>query len=356
MKNFLGYLEKDFPMPELPGDDAVLGRVIEEHRERYYVMTEQGVYEAGVTGKIMFNSDSKDAYPAVGDWVIISPLDDEQGIIHQILPRKTVLRRRSSGKKGGEQVIAANIDTAFVVMSGDEDFSLNRLERYLTIIYNGDIKPVIILNKTDLFAEEEINDFVKEIKSRHPDAELVWTSALTEKGLKYVVEHLLPGKTYCFVGSSGVGKSSLINRLTGGERQRVDDISEATAKGRHTTTYRELIELENGSFLIDTPGMREVGLSASDAGLEETFADIFALALDCKFSDCSHTGEPGCAVLAAVRSGEIQEGKLENFLRLKKESDYYQMDDYEKRQKQRSFAKMVKEVKRYQNSNRKKKI
>jgi len=356
MNGFLGYNEKDFPLPEMPADDAIVGRVVEEHRERYFVMTEQGIYEAGVTGKIMFSSDSKDEFPAVGDWVILSPMDDEQGIIHQILPRKTILRRRSKGKRSGEQVIAANIDIAFVVMSGDEDFSLNRLERYLTIIYDGNIKPIIILNKTDLFNDEEIERLVKEIKTRHPDAELVWTSALTEKGLKYVTEHLLPGKTYCFVGSSGVGKSSLINRLTGTDRQMTGQISDSTAKGRHVTTYRELIELKNGSYLIDTPGMREVGLSASDAGLEETFSDIIILAENCRFRDCTHTNEPGCAVLAACEAGELQREKLENYHRLKRESDYYQMDDYEKRAKQRSFAKMVKEVKRYKDTNRKKKI
>ena len=330
MSNFLGYNEKDFPIEQLPSDDALLGRVIEEHRERYFVATEKGVFEAGVTGKIMFSSDSKDKFPAVGDWVILTPMDDEQGIIHQILPRKTLLRRRSSGRKSGEQMIAANIDIAFVVMAGNEDFSLNRLERYLTIIYDGKIKPIIILNKTDLFKKEEVDELVKEIKSRHPDAELVWTSALTEKGLKYVIEHLIPGKTYCFVGSSGVGKSSLINRLTGKERQETGHISDATSKGRHVTTYRELIELENGAFLIDTPGMREVGLSASDAGLEETFADIIALAKDCRFRDCGHTNEPGCAVLSACDAGKLQREKLENYHRLKRESDFYQMDDYEK--------------------------
>ena len=345
MINFLGY-------NELPFDDACIGRVIEEHRERYFVMTENGVFEAGVTGKIMFTSGSKNEFPAVGDWVVLTPMDDEQGIIHQILPRKTVFHRRASGRKTGEQVIAANIDIAFVVMSGDEDFSLNRLERYLTIIYEGNITPVIILNKTDLFTKEEIDEFINEIKSRHPDAKLIWTSALTETGLKYVVEHLLPGKTYCFVGSSGVGKSSLINRLTGGERQRVDVISDATAKGKHTTTYRELIELENGSFLVDTPGMREVGISGSDLGLEETFADIITVAENCRFRDCTHTNEPGCAVIAACESGKLNEAKLENYLRLKRESDFYHMQEYERRQKGNSFAKMVKEVKNYNKAKR----
>ncbi|MCF7832800.1 MAG: ribosome small subunit-dependent GTPase A [Candidatus Marinimicrobia bacterium] len=352
MINFLGYNERDFPIPELPSSDACVGRVIEEHRERYFVMCEQGIIEAGVTGKIMFTSGSKNEFPAVGDWVVLTPMDDEQGIIHQILPRKTVFHRRASGRKTGEQVIAANIDIAFVVMSGDEDFSLNRLERYLTIIYEGNITPAIILNKTDLFTKEEVDEFINEIKSRHPDAKLIWTSALTETGIKYVIEHLLPGKTYCFVGSSGVGKSSLINRLTGGERQRVDTLSDSTAKGKHTTTYRELIELKNGSFLVDTPGMREVGISGSEIGLEETFADIITVAENCRFRDCTHTKEPGCAVIAACESGTLNKAKLDNYLRLKRESDFYQMQEYERRQKGRSFAKMVKEVKSYNKTKR----
>lgn len=346
MNNFLAYKEKDFPITELPCDDAILGRVIEEHRERYFVMTEKGIFEAGVTGKIMYSSESKDSYPAVGDWVLLSPLDDDEGIIHQILTRKTLLRRRAKNKKDGEQVIAANIDTAFIVMAGNEDFSINRLERYLTIIYNGGIEPVIILNKTDLFTDEEIKELIKEIKDRHPDVKLICTSALTEKGINYIVEHLSAGKTYGFIGSSGVGKSSLINRLTGGERQKVGHISDATDKGRHTTNYRELIELENGAFLIDTPGMREIGMSANELGLEETFSDIFELASGCRFSDCSHTKEPGCAVIAAVARGELQQKKLDNFHQLKQESDYYQMDDYEKRLKDKSFSKMMKEFKR----------
>lgn len=346
MIDFLGYDEKDFPVQELPSDDAILGRVIEEHREMYFVMTENGIFEACVTGKIMYTSDSKDSYPAVGDWVLLSPMDDDQGIIHQILPRKTLLRRRSKNKKDGEQVIAANIDTAFIVMAGNEDFSINRLERYLTIVYDGGIQPIVILNKTDLFNDKEIEGFIQEIKDRHPDVILIWTSALTEKGLEYIIEHLLAGKTYGFVGSSGVGKSSLINRLTGGEGQKVKQISDATDKGRHTTTYRELIELENGAFLIDTPGMREVGISSTDLGLEETFSDIFELALDCRFRNCSHVNEPGCAVIEAIERGELQQEKLDNFQQLKRESDYYQMDDYEKRLKDKSFSRMLKEYKR----------
>ncbi|MFA6618944.1 MAG: ribosome small subunit-dependent GTPase A [Candidatus Neomarinimicrobiota bacterium] len=346
MIDLLGYNEKDFPVNELPCDDAILGRVIEEHRERYFVMTENGVFEAGVTGKIMYSFESKDSYPAVGDWVLLSPLDEDQGIIHQILARKTLLRRRAKNKKDGEQVIAANIDTAFIVMAGNEDFSINRLERYLTIVYNGGIEPVIILNKTDLFSEEEIKSLIQEIKDRHPDVKLVWTSALTKEGIEHIVEHLLPGKTYGFIGSSGVGKSSLINRLTGGERQKVAHISNSSDKGRHTTTYRELIELENGALLIDTPGMREIGISANELGLEETFSDIFDLALDCRFSDCTHRKEPGCAVIAAVERGELQQAKLDNFHQLKLESDYYQMNDYEKRIRDKSFSKMMKEIKR----------
>ncbi|MBN2781022.1 MAG: ribosome small subunit-dependent GTPase A [Candidatus Marinimicrobia bacterium] len=346
MKNFLGCNSHDFPLPEGMPADVRLARVIEEHRERYFLACPEGIYEAGVTGKIMFGSGGSEDFPAVGDWVAFTPLDDRQGIIHEVLPRKTLLRRRASGRKGGEQMLGANIDIAFIVMAGDEDFSLNRLERYLTIIHEGGIVPVVILNKTDLFTEEELEAFVAGIRHRHPRITLVRTSALTEDGLDFVQGSLLPGKTYCFLGSSGVGKSSLINRLVGGERQRISDLSDATGKGRHTTTYRELIELENGSLLIDTPGMREVGISASDFGLEETFSDIIELAERCRFSDCTHTSEPGCAVIAAAETGGLSPDKLENYLRLKRESDLFRMEDHDRRKKEKNFTKIVREYKR----------
>ncbi|MCK4812722.1 MAG: ribosome small subunit-dependent GTPase A [Candidatus Marinimicrobia bacterium] len=346
MISFLGYNDKDFPLPDPMPEGMLIGRVVEEHRGHYFVMYEKGLIEAGVTGKIIHTSESKEAFPAVGDWVVMAISDKNQALIHDILPRKTVLRRRASGKIIAEQVIAVNIDIAFVVMSGDENFSLNRLERYLTIIYNGGIIPIIILNKTDLFTKAEVDIQVLEIKKRHLGVTVVWTSAMTEEGLNFVHKTLLPGKTYCFVGSSGVGKSSLINRLIGEQRQYVKEISAATAKGQHATTYRELIELDNGSLLIDTPGMREVGLVAADAGLEETFADIITLAQNCRFSDCTHSNEPGCAVIAACKAGNLQVEKLDNYLRLKRESDYFQMDTYERRQKDKTFAKMVKEFKR----------
>ncbi|MBW6458596.1 MAG: ribosome small subunit-dependent GTPase A, partial [FCB group bacterium] len=244
------------------------------------------------------------------------------------------------------QILAANIDVAFIVMSGDEDFSLNRLDRYLTIVYEGGIRPLIILNKIDLMSDNMGDELLKEIRERHPVIPVITASALTEKGIDAIKKQLQPGKIYCFIGSSGVGKSSLINRLTGSRQLAVRPISTASAKGVHTTTYRQLIVLENGSMLIDTPGLREVGLTGADAGIDETFSDIAEIAQNCRFRDCTHTNEPGCAVIASVQEGVLGPEKLENYVRLKRESDYYQMQDYERRQKDRQFGRMVKEFKR----------
>jgi ribosome biogenesis GTPase len=321
------------------------GRVIEEHRERYYIQCGQEVIEAGVSGKIMYSSENRLGFPAVGDMVIVEYLQDGSGVIRELKPRTSVLVRRAAGRHAGEQILAANIDYAFVVMSGDEDFSLNRLDRYLTIIYEGGIRPLIILNKTDLLSEDMRDALLNEIKERHAAIPVIMASALTEKGADEIKKELQAGKIYCFIGSSGVGKSSLINRLTGSEQLAINPLSTASAKGIHTTTYRQLIELQNGSMLIDTPGLREVGLTGSDAGIDETFVDISGIAQNCRFRDCTHTREPGCAVIAAVQEGVLAAEKLENYLRLKGESQYYQMKDYERRQKDRQFGRMIKEYK-----------
>ena len=327
-------------------DNVQTGRVLEEHRERYYVQCGQEVLEAGIKGRIMHVSDERRAFPAVGDLVLIERLEDGRGLIHECLPRTSVLMRRAAGRHSGEQIIAANIDVAFIVMSGDEDFSLNRLERYLTIVHEGDIRPVIILNKSDLLTPDETDLLLAGIKERHPGITLITASAVTEDGIDELKKVLKPGNIYCFIGSSGVGKSSLINRLTGSEQLAVNPLSTASAKGVHTTTFRQLIELKNGSMLIDTPGLREVGLAGTEAGLYETFSDISALAEHCRYRNCRHEKEPGCAVRAACQSGELHQEKLDNYLRLKRESDYYQMPDHEKRRQDKNFAKVVKEFKR----------
>jgi ribosome biogenesis GTPase / thiamine phosphate phosphatase len=337
------------PEYELPADapvNACPGRVIAEHRERYLVQYKGGNVQAAVSGKIMFRADSKVDYPAVGDWVLLIPADAEMAVIDSVLPRKTALIRRLKGRQESAQVIAANLDTCFVVMSGGEDFSLNRMERYLAIIHEGGIEPVVLLNKCDLYSAEETEKCLSAIRERHPDLALLAVSAQSGSGMTELIKKLIPGKSYCFLGSSGVGKSTLINLLSGKERLQTRQLSASSGKGVHTTTFRELITLDNGSYLIDTPGLREVGLADADAGIEQTFADIAELAQNCRFRDCGHGSEPGCAVRAAVEDGHLSPAKLENYRRLKKESEHYQMEDYQRRRQERQFTNMVREYKR----------
>ncbi|MDD3715725.1 MAG: ribosome small subunit-dependent GTPase A [Candidatus Marinimicrobia bacterium] len=330
----------------LPLEEACIGRIIAEHRRRYNVQSEHAVYAAGVSGKMLFLADSGVALPAVGDWVILIPADSTSAVIESILPRKSTLVRRLSGRSGAGQLIAANLDAAFIVMAGSEDFSVNRMERYLAIIHEGGIKPYIILNKSDLYDADSREAYLAAIRERHPDLPLLSLSAKSGEGVIEMIKMLLPGKTYCFLGSSGVGKSTLINLLAGKALLQTNPLSQASNKGIHTTTYRELIRLENGSFLIDTPGLREVGLTAADAGIEQTFADIIAIAEHCRFRDCSHRNEPGCAVRAAVDDGRLSPTKFDNYLRLKKESEHYQMEDYQRRRQERQFTNILREYKR----------
>lgn len=332
-------------MPPDAPESACIGRVIAEHRERYFVRCETGVFTAGVSGKMMFRADSRESFPAVGDWVVLIPVDDENGVIEDILPRKSIIVRRSRGRSDAGQVIAANLDTAFVVMSGGEDFSVNRMERYLALIHEGGIEPVVLLNKCDLYGSEERDAYFSAIRERHPGLTVLALSAKSGEGIADLNKRLKAGKSYCFLGSSGVGKSTLINLVAGGEILRTRELSDASGKGVHTTTFREMFELDNGSYLIDTPGLREVGLTGADAGIAQTFSDIEALSQQCRFRDCSHRREPGCAVRAAMEEERLSADKLENYLRLKKESERYQMEDYRRRQKERQFTNVVREFK-----------
>lgn len=347
---FYGYDAKRFPLPASFSEDMRIGRVIEEHRQRFLVAGEKNVYEAEVTGKMMHAAGGSEDYPAVGDWVVLYPQDDTHATIMELIPRRTVLRRRETGRRQGEQIIAANVDTAFIVMAADRDFNLNRLERYLTIIYDGDVEPMIVLNKSDLLTEEEKTLNKDVLIANYPDIPVFLTSVVSGENIQELKSSLTEGRTFGFIGSSGVGKSSLINMFLEEARQDVAHISDKTAKGRHTTTYRELIVLQNGSLLIDTPGMREVGLSNVGDGLDLTFDEITELAASCRFRDCTHTTEPGCAVLKAVEDGELDSRRLENYLALRREADHYQMDDYQKRLKNKAFAKMVKEMTEFRKS------
>ena len=331
----------------------LVGRVIAEYRQVYRVKNAAGEYLAKITGKQMFAAESREDYPAVGDWVAITVLGEGQAAIHKVLPRKTIIKRKCVGKND-VQIIATNIDVAFAIESVDSDFSLNRFERYFAIANDGGIKTAIILNKTDLIAKEELEEKTVQIKTRFKDIDIIPTSTVAAAGLDKLKKYIEKGKTYCFLGSSGVGKSSLINKLIGKEIIDTGEIDLRTDRGRHTTTAREMYFLKNGSstsltvsgIVIDNPGMREVGMADAGTGIDNLFDEIIALAIKCKYADCTHTHEAGCAVLAAIASGKLDEDKFNNYAKLKNESQFYELNELEKRRKDQQFGKFLKSAKK----------
>jgi ribosome biogenesis GTPase len=332
-------------------DDFLLARVTSEYKGFYKLKNETGEYLAKITGKQMFDALAREDYPAVGDWVAMTMVDDGKALIHHVLPRMTIMKRRSGDKnradeKNKTQIIATNIDVAFVVESVDRDFNLNRLERYFAIARNGGVKPVVVLNKIDLIDAEELNLKLSQLKNRLENTEFIPTSTKNDDGMDLLKKYIVPGRTYCFLGSSGTGKSSLINKLLGKDLIKTGDISAYSGRGKHTTTNREMYFLENGGIVIDNPGMREVGLTDINEGVEKSFEEIVALAQNCKYVDCSHTHEPGCEILKAVESGKIDKEKYANYLNLNNESRYYEMNEVEKKEKDRRFGKYVKKAKK----------
>ena len=326
-----------------------VGRVITEHKERYTVRTSDGMLEAEVLGNLRYTAESRLDFPAVGDWVALSRYDDNKAFIHHVYERSSILLRKSVGTHAEQQVIATNIDTAFVVQAVNRDFNINRIERYLTISHEANITPVIILTKIDLIQEDELNALLQQVSARIKGVDIIPISNLSKQGLDTLKNSILPGKTYCMLGSSGVGKSSLINSLLGTEKMVTKTIGEGTDRGRHATTHRELVVLPEGGIFIDTPGMRELGVTDVSAGLEQTFELISELAESCRFSDCTHTHEKGCAVLDAVKNEEILEEYYENYLKLNREKEHYASTVQEKRRRGKEFSKQVKTVKQLKN-------
>ncbi|MFZ3054884.1 MAG: ribosome small subunit-dependent GTPase A [Minisyncoccales bacterium] len=318
-----------------------VARVVSEYKGAYKIKNINGECLAKITGKQIFNATKREDYPAVGDWVAITMPDKEMAIIHKILPRQTILYKKYSNKQD-TQIIATNIDTAFIVESVDRDYNLNRFERYLVLANEGKIKPTIILNKIDLISEEELNQKINQIKNRFDNVDIISTSTISEQGLDELIYYIEKGKTYCFLGSSGIGKSSLINKLLGKAKIKTKEISTSTHKGKHTTTAREMYFLENGGIVIDNPGTREVGIAGASIGIDNVFDEIVDLSRNCKYADCTHTQESGCAVLEAVKTKKLDEEKYLNYIKLKKESEYYEMTDIEKRGKDRKFGKFIK--------------
>jgi len=325
-----------------------LARVISVHKDSYQISKGAGDVFAELSGKLIYTTDSPVDLPTVGDWVYADFFDDDShAIVHDILPRKTVLKRKTSGKNIEFQLIAANIDTAFIMQSLDEDFSLRRLERYLVMINESKISPVILLSKCDLISERELEEQIGHIMNIMPNVKVIPFSSENGANIDSIKSLFVHGKTYCLLGSSGVGKTTLLNHLVKDSHYETSAVREKDSKGRHTTTHRQLIQLDNGALLIDTPGMRELGNMSVESGINETFSEIIVLSKQCKFSNCTHLNEAGCAILEAIDKGQLSENRYQNYLSLKKESRYNEMSYLEKKQKDKNLGQLIKSVKKH---------
>jgi len=294
------------------------GRVVAQHSKHYQIITEAGERIAAVTGKFEFAASDRSDFPAVGDWVAAELLEGEaRAVIHNVLPRRTALIRKEAGARSDGQVIGANVDVLFIVNSLNEDFNLRKIERYLIAAWESGANPVILLTKADLCANAE--EYIALAEGIAPGVPVHAVSAQKQAGKELLEQYLLPGVTAAIVGSSGVGKSTLLNWLAGDERQAVQAIREDDARGRHTTTHRQLFLLESGALLMDTPGMRELQLWESDRGWGAAFADIEELAAACRYRDCSHSSELGCAIQEALDSGALDAERYANYLKTQRE-------------------------------------
>ena len=296
-----------------------IGRVISQYKDLYKVVTENGELAAEISGKFRFTVKTLSDYPAVGDFVMLDRNENSSGnaIIHHVLTRKSAFIRKAAGTANHEQIVAANIDIVFICMSLNDDFNVRRLERYLGVAWNSRAIPVIVLTKADLC--DNISERLYEVGKVAAQVEVLVTSSMSADGFLSVKKYLESGKTVACIGSSGIGKSTLINRLIGEETLATQAIRNDD-KGRHTTTRRELIVLPEGGIIIDTPGMRELGIESIDLG--KTFADIDELAAKCKFHDCTHTKEPNCAVQKAIQAGSLSKERFASYIKLQKEARY----------------------------------
>jgi len=345
------YFEKLFQQYSL--DDVCPGRVVLEHKETYRLQTQYGELLADISGRVRYEALSREDLPAVGDWVVARPrMAEGKATIHAVLPRKSKFTRKITGGRTEEQIVGANIDTIFLVTSLNNDFNLRRLERYLAVSWESGARPVILLSKADLC--EEIEKRLAEVESIAKGVPVHAVSVFNNEGLDPLGQYFGEGQTIALLGSSGVGKSTLINRLTGQEVQRIQEIRQKRDRGRHTTTHRELILLPQGGLVLDTPGMRELQLWQADEGVKQTFDDIESLIGQCRFRDCRHQNEPGCAILRALEEGTIVHARYQNYEKLQKElrhlalrQDYHaQRVEKEKWKKLSRMAKEKSQIKR----------
>ena len=328
-----------------------IGRITSEHKDRYTVKTAAAEIDAELIGNLRFTATTRSDLPAVGDWVAFSEYDKNKGLIHAIFPRKSTIERKAVGKLGQTQIIATNIDAGLIVQAVNRDFNINRLERYLTICNSSNIEPIVVLSKIDLIKEQKLEEIVAQVKERIKNVALYTISNQSQFGIDEIKAKLLKGKTYCLLGSSGVGKSTLINTLSGSKLMNTGEVNESIDRGKHVTSHRELIVLESG-ILIDNPGMREVGITNISNGLEMTFDEILNLANDCKYKDCSHTNEKGCAILDAIENEELDADSYANFVTMEKEKMHFESDASERRKKDKGLGKMIKSIKKQRKNNK----
>lgn len=312
------FFSEHFAALQAPG--IVPARVISERRDSYLVCSQYGELSAEVSGKMRYHATRENRYPAIGDWAAITPqVNESKAVIHSILPRKSKFSRKEAGTVTNEQIVAANVDVVFIVsgLDGGRNLNVGRIERYLSLTWNGGARPVIILNKVDLCLD--VDACVNEAESIALGVPIHPVSATECIGLDALRKHIARGQTVALLGSSGVGKSALINALLGTERQGVAGVRHSDRKGRHTTTRRDLILLPDGGAVIDTPGMREIQMWTDDDHPQQAFRDIETLAEECRFKDCQHRTEPGCAIKAAIRAGDLDASRLQAFRKLSKE-------------------------------------
>lgn len=319
------------------------GRVTITHKTCYEVVTEEGLYLCEPAGHILYGR-APEEYPCTGDWVILQPAGGNKGVILDILPRRKTLYRRKSGTVSLRQTLAVHVDTAFIVQSLDANFNPRRIERFITQVLAEKIRPVLILTKADLdFNETEVTGALKHLAPAIP---VFKTSIRSPETIDMLRQSIRPGETVVCIGSSGAGKSSLINALCRQEVLSTSGISHSTGKGRHTSARREMVLLPQSGVLIDTPGVREFGITSGETGPLSFLPDIFHLEQSCRFTNCTHTNEPGCAVIEAVENGTLDSDVYRNFLKLRKEALHFSASGHEKRRQERSFQKMINNVKK----------